>query len=435
MNNFYNYMKDIFQDDYEKYIESLDKPLYKGLSINTYKVDKNYFINNFKYDLKETKFDNDNYYIDSNLRLGNTIEHILGLFYLQEPSASSAVNLLNPLKDSVVIDLCAAPGGKTFQLSKAVGDKGLVVANEIDYKRYLKLLSNIERLGLSNVIATNSPVNKLLDSFSGIFDYVLVDAVCSGEGMIKKHDIALSSWNINNAKSLHIKQLEILDVAYKLAKTNGLILYSTCTYNTIENEDTIIAFNNKYPDIKQIRSNKYNINAKKDVIATRITYKDQGEGHFICLMQKNNETKENYKLLKTNINKVAIDFIKDNLFDNNLNYYQIDNRLYASKNKLYEININNINYCVKCGTIEKGRFEPFLQLYTSTIFKDLYKQTYDLKKDELIKYLKGELLYIKGYKGYVALTYNNYQVGFGKGDNNCIKNKYPKGKRIVGEIL
>ena len=435
MSNFHDYMKSIFQDDYNEYLLSLDKPLFKGLTINTFKVEKDKFINEFNYTLNETNFDNDNYNIDSNLKLGNTVEHLLGLFYLQEPSASSAVDLLNPKKGSVVIDLCAAPGGKTFQLSKAVGEQGLVIANEIDHKRYLKLLSNIERLGLSNVIATNCPVNYLLNSFKGIFDYVLVDAVCSGEGMIKKHDIALNNWSLNNAKSLHLKQLEILDVAYQLTKKDGYILYSTCTYNTLENEDTIIDFCHKYPKVSQIETDRYNINAKKNVKATRITYKDKGEGHFICLMKKEEETKSSFKLLNSKVDKLFEQFLKDNFIDNDLYYYQIDNTIYASNKKLYEINVKKVNYCIKCGTIEKGRFEPFLQMYTSTLFKTLYKQIYHMKKYELISYLKGEVLYVEGYKGYIALFYDGFQVGFGKGDHNCIKNKYPKGKRVIGAII
>ena len=251
MNKHYlDYMHNLLQDEFDDYLASLDTPLHKGLNINTFKIDKQQFIDKCNIDITPSKFDEDSFYYNPNLKLGNTVEHHLGLFYIQEPSASSAVTVLNPLEGSIVGDLCSAPGGKMFQLSKKVGNAGLVICNEYESNRYQILLSNIERLGLSNVIACNLDTKQMAKYLNNYFDYLLVDAPCSGEGMIKKHDIALREWSLNNAKYCNRRQIMILENAYGMLKNNGRLVYSTCTYNRIENEDVVEEILANYDGLK-----------------------------------------------------------------------------------------------------------------------------------------------------------------------------------------
>ena len=220
---YFTRMKELLQDEFDAYMDSLAKPLYRGLRINLKKADKD----EFNHLDKPSRFCKESYYVDK--PLGNHPLHICGCFYLQEPSASSAVEVLDVKEDDYVLDLCAAPGGKSTQIASHLKN-GYLVSNEIDSKRAQILLSNMERMGVKNMAVTNTSVDRLAKVFHNCFDKILVDAPCSGEGMIKKHDAALNHWSIENIKLCAARQKEILEYAYSMLKPNGILVYSTCTY-------------------------------------------------------------------------------------------------------------------------------------------------------------------------------------------------------------
>ena len=185
---------------------------------------------------EKTPFSDNGYYIPADIKsIGDEPFHHAGAFYVQEPSACSAVTVLNVQKGDRVLDLCAAPGGKSTQIASVLGN-GFLVSNEYDAKRSRILLSNMERMGVMNMCITNSDTGKLCSQLQECFDKVLVDAPCSGEGMIKKHDAASDGWSLDHILFCASRQKEILSNAYKALKKDGIVVYSTCTYAKEENE-------------------------------------------------------------------------------------------------------------------------------------------------------------------------------------------------------
>ena len=249
MNEFFlERMKLYLGSELDAYLESLTKPLYRGLRVNTKKIDMDRIIRELPFLNRPSLFSENSFYVDSSL--GNHAYHICGAFYLQEPSASSAVEVLDVQEDDLVLDLCAAPGSKSTQIAQRLGKKGYLVSNEYDAKRAKILVSNHERMGTVNFAVTNSDTRPLCNHFESCFDKVLVDAPCSGEGMMKKHEQAKDEWSLDNVLLCAKRQKDILSNAYKALKKDGVLVYSTCTYAKEENEDVISWFLETYPDME-----------------------------------------------------------------------------------------------------------------------------------------------------------------------------------------
>ena len=209
--DFLQRMRDLLQDEYDAYIASLDREVYKGLSLNQAKCDIDFLKEQFPYTLEPSNFSSVGYRFDSSVKsIGNHWTHLAGLYYLQEPSASSVVDMLDIQEGDWVLDLCAAPGGKSSQIATKLNNTGFLVSNEFDSKRANILLSNLERMGVTENMITNAPVDKLCPLMQDWFDKVLVDAPCSGEGMMKKHELAKLEWSKENVDACAARQLFIL---------------------------------------------------------------------------------------------------------------------------------------------------------------------------------------------------------------------------------
>ena len=179
--------------------------------------------------------------------------HAAGAYYLQEPSAMAPAALLDPQPGERILDLCAAPGGKTTQLAGRMRGSGLIVCNEIHPKRAAALASNVERLGIANALVLNEHPNRLTPRFASFFDRILVDAPCSGEGMFRKHDAAFQDWSPETVAMCAKRQAEILDCAAEMLRPGGRLVYSTCTFSPEENEKTVAAFLTRHPDFAVAR--------------------------------------------------------------------------------------------------------------------------------------------------------------------------------------
>lgn len=441
MNNaFLERMQKMLKDEYEDYLKTLDEDFYRGLRINPLKVKIEDFLNLNLYELNPTPFAKESFYIDANLKgIGNSAEHLSGMFYLQEPSASSAVSVLDVQKGDWVLDLCAAPGGKSSQIAAKLMNTGFLLSNEIDSSRAQILLSNMERFGVSENMITNAYPEKLCEQVQGWFDKVLVDAPCSGEGMFKKHSKAINEWSVEHVEACAKRQLNILDSAYLTLKENGILVYSTCTYSQEENEGVIYEFLKKYPDMELIdcgvefgRSGiAY---ADLDVSKVRRIFPmDHGEGHFVAKLRRTSENKASK--MKTvepkKIDECVIKFMRDNLESNDLKLYQVDDKVYAMKNSMIQLNkIKILRQGIMCGEVIKNRFEPHQHFYMASLLLNKHQQTYELNEEETVTFLSGNVLPVSGYKGYVALLRHGIPLGFGKGDGMSIKNKFPKGLRV-----
>ena len=418
------------KEDFDKFIKSFSSPLYKALRINRLKA--NHEIISEEINLKEkTAFDEDTYYLESEDKLGKHPYHLAGLFYLQEPSATMVVNALDIKEGDWVLDLCAAPGGKSTQILSALNKTGFLLSNEYERKRANILLSNIERFSTDNYLITNNSVEDLCPKLLSVFYKVLVDAPCSGAGMFKKYPSSIVEYNYNAVMANQKRQLYILDYAYLTLKENGVLVYSTCTFNKHENEEVVRLFLEKYPDMHLVETNLScgQPGFDKCGLTRRVFPYQGGEGHFVSKFIKTSSTeKVQLKTLPFSKDKIIDKFIEDNLKEK-INYTIINNKVYTSKENLLDLKANILRSGILLGEIVKNRIEPAHHLFISSL---KFKRVYNTTDSKIInKYLSGLSIMEKGYKGYVQICYKGIPIGFGKGDGNQIKNKFPKGLRVV----
>lgn len=433
--DFLQQMRALLGSEYSEYVQSLEQPLYKGITKNKLKHSNVSLERSF--DLRQSPFSQDSYYAKTAVSGCHPL-HKAGLFYMQEPSAASAVSILDPQQEDWVLDLCAAPGGKSAQIASALQHTGFLVANEYVSKRAMVLVSNLERMGVQEAMITNASTNLLCRAMMGCFDKVLVDAPCSGEGMMKKHDLASQEWSIANVEACAKRQREILSDAYLALKQDGILVYSTCTYNQIENEAIVFAFLNKHPDMELIDCDvtfgRSGIPYKDlDIMKVRRIFPmDEGEGHFIAKFKKHGEQpKVKLKFQKAKPVDSQIEaFIK--LFLPMPSYaYEHNQKLYIKNSPFIELEkIHILRQGILVGEMIKHRLEPHHHFFMTV---DGYKHTpciVPLDEEEVLHYYRGNVLLKSVCKGYVALAYQGVVVGFGKSDGTYIKNKYPKGLRL-----
>ncbi|MDH6367003.1 MULTISPECIES: RsmB/NOP family class I SAM-dependent RNA methyltransferase [unclassified Breznakia] len=433
---FLDRMQTYLGDEYEAYIASLEKPLYKGIRNNTLKDSKDLLEQTFQ--LEPSKFNEDGYSTLEDIS-GKHPLHKMGCFYMQEPSAMSVVQIADIQKGDWVLDMCAAPGGKSTQIASKLQHTGCLVSNEYVGKRATILMSNLERMGVGECIITNASTKQLAAEFMGIFDKVIVDAPCSGEGMMKKHDIASQEWSEANVLACAKRQKDILEDAYLCVKENGVLVYSTCTYAKEENEYVVDAFLEAHPDMELLAIEAsfgregYDTPRVKGAYVRRIFPMDDGEGHFIAKLRKKGtqETKK-LQLCKTiPLPKEVEAFLLDQIGDIDFYCYQRNNHVYIKKSPFIDLaNIHVLRQGIEVGEIIKGRLEPHQHFYMAATLQNKFQHKITVTEEQLSSFLQGNVLMIPCEKGYVALMYEGYAVGFGKSDGKQIKNKYPKGLRI-----
>ena len=299
-------MRALLQDEYEDFLEALDRPRAVGLRLNPLKVRHserseesvsqtfNYQLSTFN--LTPVPWEPIGFYYEPETRPGLHPYHAAGAYYLQEPSAMAPVALLDPQPGERVLDICAAPGGKSTQIAGRMGGKGLLVCNELHPKRASVLASNVERLGIANALVLNEHPARLAQRFAGYFDRVLVDAPCSGEGMFRKHDAASADWSPETVAMCARRQAEILDCAAAMLRPGGRLVYSTCTFSPEENEGTVAAFLRRWPEFETERPEApWFALGRPDwadgspALADTFRlwpHKLRGEGHFAAVLRK-----------------------------------------------------------------------------------------------------------------------------------------------------
>lgn len=293
-------MKAFLGDEWDDFLYSYDNNRFQALRFNTLKVqspeERMRILKTLKISSdKKVSWANEAYYFDENVRPGKHPYHEMGLYYIQEPSAMSAAALLAPKPGMRVLDLCAAPGGKSTQLATYLGDSGLLVSNEINTQRSRILSQNIERMGIKNAIVTNEDSFVLASHFPGFFNAIQVDAPCSGEGMFRKLPEAIEQWSMENVAICAARQKEILDNAAVMLKPGGMIVYSTCTFSKEENEDVIEYFLERHPDFTLEEMERF------------WPHKVDGEGHFVAKLVRRgsvNELGADYDVCEDSCNKV-----------------------------------------------------------------------------------------------------------------------------------
>ena len=432
-------MKSLLGENYGEFEKSLDLPAFRGLYVNALKCDIDKFKKLFGYDLKQTPFSDAGFYIDSDTKkLGTTPLHHAGAFYLQEPSAMSVASVVNAKEGDKVLDLCAAPGGKSTAIANALKNSGLLWSNEYVKSRAFTLLSNMERIGVKNAVISNSSPEALACALEGFFDKVLVDAPCSGEGMLRREKAEYDNWNTKNISICVSRQKSILNNATKMLKSGGELTYSTCTFNKEENEDIALWFLENHPEFEILDiENRFGRDGFGLKQSKLIFPADGGEGHFIVKFRKGEDT-QNVKFSGFTYDKVPNVFRE--FWESTFNTGVPENILISSS-RIYIIpsllpkteKINIIRAGILAGEIKGKTFFPHHNLFSSAKIEEC-KNYVDLPLSSplLLKFLHGEEIPVSEFnvnKGWCAVFCEGIALGFGKVSGGQMKNHYPKGLR------
>lgn len=407
--------KYLSKKEIDELIATFNGKEHKGLILNTNKISDDRFIALFPNVKKHPLvphcylFDQDEY------QFGKMIYHDLGYYYIQDPSASLVSYLLNPNEDENVLDLCAAPGGKSIEASLLMNKKGVLYSNDISSSRAQILLSNVERMGLNNVVVTSLDYSKI-NNLNEKFDKIILDAPCSGSGMFRKNEEMKNDWTYEKVLKQSEIQKELIKLAYSLLKPGGTMVYSTCSYSYEEDEDVVsYLLSNSDAILQNINENEmfYRSNLKQCIHL--FPNKFPGEGHFIALIKKPGE------LIKNKIQPFSLDITK-----------QSKGRSLIVEH--YSLPNNPIDILLK-KSIRPGLFEYSL-IDNKKIYAHHYSHfvnnidSYRLNDIELKKYLHGEELNINDTnKNYDFVSYDGNILGVVKTKNKSLRNYYPKGLR------
>lgn len=432
--------------------------------------------------LAEVEWERNGRYYSEDMAFGKNPLHAAGVYYIQEASAMAPAAFLEARPGDIILDLCAAPGGKSTQIAGTMNGEGLLVSNEIVPKRAKILSENIERLGIKNALVVSSEPDRLAGRFMGYFDKILVDAPCSGEGMFRKHNEAAGEWSADNVRLCADRQGDILESAYRMLKYGGKLVYSTCTFAPLEDEVTVYRFLKAHPDMRlcDISEKKTESSHCKIAIACPddIDEKDfrqfleksvngiwrlwpheiKGEGHFLAVFEKmiRNDSDSREKKIKirgctkersgrSGLTKTMLNTLYDTmgaiLSDDALmeikekekRFCLIGDGLYLLPEIMPPIDgLKVMRAGLKLGDFLKNRFEVSHALALALSVKDV-RRFRELNDEESRSYLKGMTLSGADSlsNGWVLVCHRGYSLGWGKCVNGVIKNHYPKGLRWV----
>ncbi len=421
-------MKNMLGSEYDAFLDSYNDGKIYALRLNPLKILTGTL--NTDWHLAPVEWCPTGFYYEEHDTPGKHPFHEAGLYYIQDASAMLPAELLDPVPGDYVLDLCAAPGGKSTQLAGKLLGQGLLVANEPIPSRAKILSENIERLGVKNALVVNAYPQDLSGRFECYFDKILVDAPCSGEGMFRKNPDAVNEWSPQSVEMCATRQAEILDEAAKMLRPGGKIVYSTCTFSSLEDEECIKNFIARHPDFSMLQEQRL------------WPHKVKGEGHYVALLQKK-ESSDTYSGKRKYVNTAKkaeysgfISFAKENLpglqLDDRQDFLLFGDQLYYLPEGVLDIKgLKVLRPGLHLGTQKKDRFEPShalaLALKPSEVANSL-----DLPSDssEVRAYLNGQALPCDGKNGWTLVTVDGYSIGWGKVSGGLLKNHYPKGLRI-----
>lgn len=431
-------MKSNLNDKYSDYISAMSEKSVKAIRINSSKISDEDFLKSFPYETSKIGEHEYLLNLDEEDRIGNTSLHHAGAFYSQEPSAMKPVNCVEFKDNFLVLDTCASPGGKSIQAAMNIPN-GVIISNEYITSRATTLMGNIERMGIPNAIVTNTDTETLSKWFSSVFDVVICDAPCSGEGMFRKNPEAISEWSMENVELCAKRQNEILNNVCSTVKNGGVLVYSTCTFSKEENEYMVKLFLDNHPDFELIdvpQSIKDVTVPGIDLPLTRRFYpfSGKGEGQFMAIMKRTTSDLPNfgYKDSSKDLSKqdyaIVKKFIEDNTSIVDYTLKQIKDTIYISPD--FPIPPHSIFTAgVKLGTIEKGRIVPHHQLFTALGKYFNNKLFLDSNSDYVRKYIEGNVIPSNTDDGWTAVFCDGCTIGGGKTVSKTLKNHYPKGLR------
>lgn len=458
-------MRRLLGGEYEAFEDSYRQGRQYGLRRNLLKGTEEEFHRAMPFPLENIFWAREGYYYDADFQPGRHVLHEAGAYYIQEPSAMAAVEALAPEPGEKILDLCAAPGGKSTQIAGRMQGQGLLISNELIGDRARILSQNVERMGAANCVVCSEKPERIAALFPAFFDRVLVDAPCSGEGMFRKEEAAREEWSPGAVQLCAERQAVILEEAAKTVKPGGVLVYSTCTFSPEENEETISAFLRMHEE--------YNIEEtelESSLSKGRADWSGQpapgiehtlriwphllrGEGHYIArLRRRGNAADDLYNRIAKQetadwgahwqiagdkkLCKLTESFLREELEIGDAWMERHPGRLIRFGEQLYLVPEEMISLAgvkvlrpgLQLLTEKKHRFEPAHALALSLLPGDSGRFV-SLDEQEAKAYLRGESISCGEQKGWMILSYEGYALGFGKASGGQIKNHYPKGLR------
>lgn len=450
-------MKDILGNEYGAFIDAVENsPETRAVRVNTVKASPKALFDSGVFDITPLPYAADGFSLLGGEGIGNTPEHHAGILYVQDAGAMATANALDIKAGWRVLDMCAAPGGKSGQAAAKIGEAGFLLSNEYVPKRAKTVVSNFERLGVKNAIVTSLDTDEFKKLFRDYFDLVIADVPCSGEGMFRKSEEAIEEWSEENVSRCAKRQKTIINNAAPLVRGGGYLLYSTCTYSPEENEAVVDGFLREHPDftlvevkesLKSVTRDGINFDGaySKNLHMARRFYPHvfDGEGQFIALMQKAADTDTDRKILYKDASfpltkkedAVILRFFSENLTE-------------IPRGKLRRVGENLVIlphgmpvppksvFCagVLLGEIKGENFFPSHHFFSA--YGRLFKRKEELSRHDVRaeKYLRGEEIDAKSFTdgGWCAIIYEGAALGGGKASSGKIKNHYPKGLRLKG---
>ncbi len=412
-------------EQFPDFLRSYQAPAQKGIRVNTLKISVEEFEKISPVGLEQVPWAEDAFYVEED-KVGGYLEHFAGLFYSQEPSATCAVPLLNVQRGERVLDLCAAPGGKTTQIAARMQGEGVLVANEYVFARANILSQNLERMGVKNCLAVSGDSKTLADNLEGYFDKILVDAPCSGEGMFKKEPAAVTEWSEENVARCALRQAEILQNAARMLRGGGRMVYSTCTFSDEENEGQIASFLQNNSNFRLIEMHRL------------MPHEARGEGHFAALLERTDTLSAGARPARAELPKCAqaafMRFASD-FFVVPPNFTLSaqkgrSERLYALPDGAPFIPLPHLRCGLELGEVQGDLFKPAHAL-AMAVRREEVKRFVSLDREGAERYLRGETVQSELNNGWCVVGYGDYPLGIGKIVNGTVKNHYPKGLRKV----
>ncbi|MCR5367465.1 NOL1/NOP2/sun family putative RNA methylase [Eubacterium ruminantium] len=458
-----NMIKMIGEEDFELYKEALAKTVRHALRVNTGKISVEDFIKICPAELTPVPWCKNGFYYDENVfQASKHPYYYAGLYYLQEPSAMLPAATLPVDEGDKVLDICAAPGGKSTELLQKINNKGFLVTNDISASRAKALVKNIEVFGGKNILITCETPDRLAEYFTEYFDKILIDAPCSGEGMFRKKNSMITAWSEERPAEFAAIQRSILKEAVKMLKPGGMLLYSTCTFSPLEDEDSVGYLLSLCSELSLVPiekhdgfvpgNNDWSVYETDGIDRTMhlFPHKVEGEGHYVALLKResNDDYKPSVSLYmpeKTKINEETAEFMSHVKMDfDTRRFEQLGDKLFYIPDGCPNCKgLRILRRGMFLGEIKKKRFEPS-QAFSIMLTPDTFDTVLDLKNDDIrvSKYLRGETIDYddtelkvtgkqKNTNRYVLICVDGFSLGFGKLSNGSIKNKYLPGWRMM----
>lgn len=454
-------MQRLLGSEYEPFAASFERERQYGLRRNLLKGSEEEFVGRMPFLLEKISWAGEGYYYDAQSRPGRHVLHEAGAYYIQEPSAMAVAEVLSPKPGERILDLCAAPGGKSTQIAGRMRGQGLLISNEVNGDRARVLSQNVERMGVTNCVVCSEQPERIAVFFPAFFDRVLVDAPCSGEGMFRKDEAAEGEWSPAAVARCAKRQALILEEAAKTVRPGGVLVYSTCTFSPEENEGTISGFLHRHEEY-QIEETVFEgvfSPGRADWIEKPGTgiehtlrlwpHLIRGEGHYVARLRKRGALQEKMSVENApektvwkvtgdkKLCKLTEAFLREELGIGGEWLARHPGQITKFGDQIYLMpegmpsldGIRVLRPGLHLLTEKKNRFEPAHALARTCLQNDTEKRL-EMTEKEAVSCLRGESLCCGEERGWTVLFYEGYALGFGKASGGQMKNHYPRGIRI-----